>query len=173
MELNGLSLEALEQMLSAVKREGEKVRELSSWRARIKWEGGFRCTAYIRRHVVKADEPADLSGVDIAPNAVEYLLAALGFCVAVGFVYNCTRRGLKIESLEVSVGGELDNILRFLRLSEEGSAGYKGIELRLYVRSPASEEELSSVFREAIETSPVAQSLVRGVPLTPSLRVVA
>ncbi|MER3601749.1 MAG: osmotically inducible protein OsmC [Nitrososphaerota archaeon] len=172
MELNGLSLEGLQEMLRLVGQQEQKVKELSSWRARIRWNGGFKCTAYIRRHMLKADEPSDLAGVDVAPNAVEYLLAALGFCVAVGFVYNATRKGVRIEDLELSVAGRLENVLKFLRLSEEGSPGYGQIELKVYVRAQAPKEELARLLGEAIETSPVAQSLIRGVRVSASLEAV-
>jgi hypothetical protein len=58
----------------------------------------------------------------------------------------------------------------FLGLEEQGHPGLKGIEGRLYVDAEAEEEVLQQLWRETLERSPVAQSLVRQVPIQIEMR---
>ncbi len=150
----------------------EKAEELNVWRARVRWMGGFRSKAYVRNHTFYIDEPADLAGVDTAPNAVEYVLSSLGACLTVGFVLNATKKNIKIEDLEVSLEGRIDNILTFLGLSEEGHPGYREIVAKLYVKSPADKQTLEEVWKETLETSPVGNTLSRNVKIVPQLSMV-
>jgi hypothetical protein len=69
-ELNGLSLSKLEEIVKTVGAQKERAEELNVWRARVKWVGGFKAKAYVRDYTFTIDEPADLAGVDTAPNAV-------------------------------------------------------------------------------------------------------
>ncbi len=172
-ELNGLNLEKLEELVRIVASQKEKAEELNVWRARVKWTGGFQSKAYVRNHTFIIDEPADLAGVDMAPNAVEYVLSALGACLTVGFVLNATKRNVKIDDLEISLEGRIDNILNFLGLSEQGHPGYREIKAKLYVRSSADAKTLEEIWKKTVETSPVGNTLSRNVKIIPELSVVS
>lgn len=158
--------------MDTVKREAGRARDLSKWRARVKWLGGFRTKVYVRNYEVTMDEPGDLAGSDIAPNAVEYVLTALGSCLTVGFVLNATKKGVRINDLEIAIEGDIDNILRFLGISEEGHAGYREITAKLYVRADAGEETLKELWQYTLETSPVTNSIVRPVRVKPAISVI-
>ncbi len=174
MTLNGLEIESLQQLVAQVEADPEAARSLNRWTARVRWLGGFKGRAYIRNHTFLIDEPADLVGQDEAPNAVEYVLGALGACLTVGFVLNATKRGIPIRNLEIALEGEIDNILTFLGLSEEGHPGYREIVAKAYVDADADEETLQAIWAETVRTSPVGNTLARPVALRPELsRVVA
>ncbi len=168
--LNGLDVEQLQQLSAQVQADPEAARSLNRWAARVRWLGGFKGRAYIRNHSFVIDEPADLVGKDEAPNAVEYVLGALGACLTVGFVLNATKRGIPIRNLEIALEGEIDNILTFLGLSSEGHPGYREIAVKAYVDADADEEILQSVWEETVRTSPVGNTLARSVNLRPELR---
>ncbi|MEO0158039.1 MAG: OsmC family protein, partial [candidate division WOR-3 bacterium] len=104
---------------------------------------------------------------------VEYVLAALGGCLTVGFVLNATKNNIKIDALEVSLEGRIDNILTFLGLSDEGHPGYREITAKLYVRASADQKTLEEVWRKTVETSPVGNTLSRTVRIIPQLSVVS
>ena len=80
----------------------------------------------------------ELRYADPAPSAVEYLLAAIGGCLAVGFQWRASQRGIEVRNLEVSLQAQADNILVFLGLEEEGHPGLKQIEGRLYIEPTAT-----------------------------------
>jgi OsmC-like protein. len=113
MNLNGINVEFLKNILEEIKSNKEKVKSLTIWRTRIRWLGGFKARAYMRRHTLDIDEVSDLAGVDTAQNPVETLLAALGACIMITIVYNATLRNVEIENLEIALEGEIENILVF------------------------------------------------------------
>ena len=171
-ELNGLSLKKLGEIVEMGTKQPEKVGDqFNNWKARVKWLGGFRSRAYIRDHAFLIDEPSDLAGVDTSPNAVEYILAALGACYTVGFTLNATKRGIKVDALEVVLEGKLDNVLTFFGLSNQGHSGYKEIRAKLFVKTSANDRLVEEAWKEAIATSPVANTLSRNVAIVPQISV--
>ncbi len=167
--LNGLDLGQLRLMESMVRAQPEAAQALNRWSARVHWQDGFNARAFIRNHALDLSEPADLAGNDVAPNAVEYVLAALGACLTVGFVFNATRRGIRLRNLELALDGELDNILVFLGLDRSGHPGYRQIKVKAYVDADADEATIQEVWAETVQTSPVGNTLARPVAVETEL----
>jgi len=113
-----------------------------------------------RRFVVDASEPEVLLGKDEAPNPVEYLLHSLTACLTSAIVYKAAARGIKIETLESTLEGDLD-ARAFLELSDEERKGYQNIRVTFKVRSDATIEEL----QEMAEFSPVLDVVRNGTPV--------
>lgn len=171
-ELNGLNLKKLGEIVELGTKQPEMVgNQYNNWKARVKWLGGFRSRAYIRDHAFLIDEPSDLAGVDTSPNAVEYVLAALGACYATGFTLNATKRGIKVDAMEVALEGKLDNVLTFFGLSDKGHSGYKEIKAKLFVKTSASDKLVEEAWKETIATSPVGNTLSRNVTVIPQINV--
>ncbi len=133
------------------------------WSARVRWTEGMQARAFIRNHAFNVGQPASFDTQDIAPSAVEYILAAIGGCLAVGFQWRASRRGLEVRNLEISLQAQADNILVFLGLEEEGHPGLKTIQGRLYVDVDGDEDVLQDIWQETLRRSPVTQSLLREV----------
>ena len=171
-QLNGLSLESLEEIVKVVSENRERAEELNRWRARVRWLGGFRARAYVRDHTFLIDEPADLAGVDTAPNAVEYVLSALGACLTVGFILNATKNGVEVKDFEIALEGKINNILNFLGLSKEGHPGYEEITVKFYVKADAEPEKIKEIVDETLATSPVGNTLTRNLKIIPSVSVI-
>jgi uncharacterized OsmC-like protein/TusA-related sulfurtransferase len=140
------------------------------WSARVRWTEGMQARAFIRNHSFNVGQPASFDTQDIAPSAVEYVLAAIGGCLAVGFQWRASQRGIEVRNLEVSLQAKADNILVFLGLEEQGHPGMKQIDGRLYVDADSDEEVLQELWQETIRRSPVTQSLLRVVPVQVELR---
>jgi uncharacterized OsmC-like protein/TusA-related sulfurtransferase len=148
----------------ALKADIEKARSFT-WSARVRWTEGMQAKAFIRNHALTVGQPASFDTQDVAPSAVEYLLAALGGCLAVGFQWRASRRGIEVRNLEVSLQAQADNILVFLGLQEEGHPGMRKIEGRVYVDADGDDDALAELWRETLTRSPVTQSLIREVPV--------
>jgi TusA-related sulfurtransferase/uncharacterized OsmC-like protein len=140
------------------------------WSARVRWTEGMQARAFIRNHSFNVGQPASFDTQDPAPSAVEYLLAAIGGCLAVGFQWRASQRNLEVRNLEVSLQTQADNILVFLGLEEQGHPGLKQIEGRLYVDADGDEDMLQELWQETLRRSPVTQSLLRAVPIQLELR---
>ena len=57
--------------------------------------------------VLEADEPPVLLGDDHGANPVEYVLHALAACLTTSLVYHAAARGIRIESVESKLEGDL------------------------------------------------------------------
>lgn len=170
-ELNGLSLTKLQELVEVVSKEPEKAEEMNKWNARVKWMGGFKSQAYVGDHAFLMDEPSNLAGVNTAPNSVQYVLSALGGCYIVGFVLNATKKGIKVNDLEVALEGQLDNILNFFGLSDKGHPGYREIKAKLFARTSADRKIVEEIWRDTIATSPVSNTLKRNVTVVPEISI--
>jgi hypothetical protein len=98
------------------------------------------------------------------------VLQALGFCYAVGFVYNAAARDIEIEELRYEVEGDID-LHRFLGLGGP-RAGFSQIRAKGWVRSSnASVEQLEELCQYVQDTSPVRDILAAPVPVSTDLVV--
>lgn len=139
-----------------------------SFTARSRWTGGFESATEVRHHPpVVVDEPESLGGHDVAPNPVEYVLAALGSCLTVGYAAGASVRGIELRSLEIEIEGVLD--LRVFLGLVDGHAGYERIEVTTRVESDASAEELEALHQAVVATSPVGHTLQKPVELVTRL----
>lgn len=136
-----------------------------AWMARVRWIGKMQSKAFIRNHSFVLGQPASFDTDDPAPSAVEYLLAALGGCLAAGFQWRASRRGIDVRNLEVSLKAQADNILVFLGIEQEGHPGFRAVEGSVYVDADADDEALQAIWEETLLRSPVTQSLLRQVPV--------
>ena len=153
----------------ALKADIEKARSYS-WSARVRWSEGMQAKVFIRNHSFNVGQPASFDTQDAAPSAVEYLLAAVGGCLAVGFQWRASRRGITVRNLEVSLQAKADNILVFLGLEEQGHPGMQTIDGRLYVDADGDDAALQELWQETLTRSPLAQSLTRQVPVQVEFR---
>jgi uncharacterized OsmC-like protein len=110
-----------------------------------------------------SDEPELLAGGNTAANPVEYLLAALGSCLAVGYAASAAVRGIELRSLEIELTGTID-LRVFLGLAD-GHAGYDRIQATARVDSDADDRELQDFHRHVVATSPVGNTIEQPVAL--------
>ncbi|MCI0409442.1 MAG: osmotically inducible protein OsmC, partial [Acidobacteria bacterium] len=80
----------------ALRADLERARSFA-WVTRVRWTGEMQARAFIRNHSFAVGQPASFETQDPAPSAVEYLLAALGGCLVVGFQWRASQRGIDIR----------------------------------------------------------------------------
>lgn len=179
---NGVDVDRLVQTIDAIKGDPSIAR--LTFKARTSWQDGAVSTgeissfthagtevAHARTHELTGSEPDLLLGDDAGPNAVELVLSALGFCYAVGFVYNAAARGYELEELSYEVEGDLD-LRNFIGIADGPRPGFTEIRVRGVARSPnASAAELEELCRYVQETSPVRDIIANAVPVSTDLEV--
>ena len=101
-----------------------------------------------------------LLGEDHGANPVEYVLHALAACLTTSLVYHAAARGIRIESVESELEGDLD-LRGFLGLSEKVRKGYQQIRVHFTIKSDASAEQL----RALTTFSPVHDIISNPVPV--------
>ena len=180
---NGVDVGALLETIDAIKKKPELAS--FTFRARTSWREGTHSTAEIgsfvhagaedetREHpfTLLGDEPPVLLGQNRGPNAVELLLAALGFCYSVGYVANAAARGIEIEEMSYVIEGDID-LRNFLGLGDETRPGFSEIRAKAFVKAPgASEQELKELCTYVQDTSPVKDVLANPVPISTTIEI--
>ncbi|CAN5167972.1 hypothetical protein BH23CHL1_BH23CHL1_24490 [soil metagenome] len=127
--LNGVNVDQLITTVEAIEGQPDlarfQFRAITEWidgahsETRIQgfYGAGSEDTSRVTAFTVPSDEPPVLLGTNVAPNAVELVLAGLASCLSVGFIYNCAAQGVKIEKLDFNLEGDLD-LHGFLGLSD-------------------------------------------------------
>ena len=177
--VNGVNVTALGEVLEAVKGEAKVAK--FQFRAKNKWINGGHNQSTIQGYygarqehstreepfVFDNGEPPVLLGDDEGANPVEFVLHALAGCMTTTMVYHAAARGIKIESVESELTGDLD-LHGFLRLDESIRNGYENITIKFKVKSNASAEELVDLAR----ISPVFDIVSNPVPVNIELEAV-
>ncbi len=161
MQLNGVDTDALRATMEKVNQDPEEGH--LTFRATTAWASGAHSVSSVRKFSLEADEPLSLLGTDLATNAVEQVLAALGGCLTVGVVYQAALAGISLESLAFEIEGYLD--IRGFLGDEEVEPGYQRIMVTVRMQAKAPRAELENLMARATRTSPVMDIIARGVPV--------
>jgi uncharacterized OsmC-like protein len=174
--INGVDVERLGETVKAIQQSPSLA--TSQFRATNRWINGGHNRSTIqgfyaagqedatrsRPFVLDAGEPPVLLGNDEGANPVEFVLHALAACLTTSLVYHAAARGIRIESVESTLEGDLD-LQGFLGLSEQVRRGYKEIRVKFQVTSDASSEQLE----ELTKFSPVYDIVSNPVPVSISI----
>lgn len=171
--INGVDVERLGQTIQAVQKDPgvakSQFRAINRWvsgghnRSTIHgfYAAGQEDTSRTNPFVLDADEPPVLLGEDKGANPVEFVLHALAACLTTSLVYHAAARGIRLESVESHLEGDLD-LQGFLGLSDQVRRGYKEIRVKFKVKSDASSEQL----KELTKFSPVYDIVSNPVPVS-------
>ncbi len=174
--MNGVDVERLGQTITAVQKDPglakSQFRAINRWvsgghnRSTIQgfYAAGQEDTSRTNPFVLDADEPPVLLGQDKGANPVEFVLHALAACLTTSLVYHAAARGIRIESMESQLEGDLD-LQGFLGLSDQVRRGYKEIRVKFKVKSDAAPEQLE----ELTKFSPVYDIVSNPVPVSISI----
>ncbi len=168
--VNGVNVTQLFDTIENIKENGEIAK--FNFRAQNKWKGGTvnqttisdysgACQTFTRNkpYVFVKDEPPVLLGNDTGANPVEYLLAGLAGCITTSLVAHAAARGIKIDSIESTLEGDID--LHGLLQLDDTNPGYQGINISFKIESDASEETLEELIKLARKASPVVNTVSR------------
>ena len=177
--VNGVNVSQLFETIDNIKQQ-KKIAKFN-FRAQNKWIDGTEnhttvneyygaCKTFTRSkpHVFVKDEPQVLLGNDNGANPVEYLLAGLAGCITTSLVCYAAARGVKINSIESTMEGDID-LQGLLQIDKSVNPGYQGINISFKIDSDASKETLQELIDLAKNVSPVANTISRPTPLNVTL----
>ena len=178
-KVNGVNVTQLFETIEAIKENNEIAK--FNFRAQNKWVNGTEnhttvneyfgaCKTFSRSkpHTFVKDEPPVLLGKDNGANPVEYLLAGLAGCITTSLVSHAAAKGIKIESIESTLEGDID-LRGLLQIDQNVNPGYQGINMTFKIESDASEETLQELIQLAKKASPVANTVMKPTPVNVSL----
>ena len=127
-------------------------------RTRIK--NGLTCEIEEGKWKFLADMPTSVGGNDEGPTPGVYGRAALGSCLAVGYMLRASKMGIAIDSLEVEVQADYDDGGLFG--TSDKDPGYSEIRYTVTIESDAPENEILKLLDEADKHSPYLDVFTRG-----------
>ncbi len=119
-------------------------------KTRIK--NGLTCEIEEGKWKFSADMPTSVGGNAEGPTPGVYGRAALGSCLAIGYMMRAAKMGIVIESLEVEVEADYDDGALFGTV--EKNAGYSEVRYTIIIESDAAEEDILKLINEADQHSP-------------------
>jgi hypothetical protein len=140
------------------------------WKARARCTGHLKSTVYFRNFSIEIGQPASFEESDKHPSAVEYLLSALAGDLVTGFSTECTKSSLKVDDIEMTISGKLNNILAHLGL-EEGDPSFASIEMKCFVSTFEDEAKVREVWERTVRRSPLAVTLRKAVDVNIKLAI--
>ncbi len=108
----------------------------------------------------KADMPQSVGGNAAGPTPGVYGRAALGSCLAIGYMLHAAKMNVPIEALEVEVQADYDDGALFGTSSR--APGYLQVRYTVSIESEASETEILHLLDEADRHSPYLDVFSRG-----------
>ncbi len=173
--VNGVNVTQLFETIDNIKENTEIAK--FNFRAQNKWIDGTEnhttvtdyygaCKTHTRSkpHVFVKDDPQILLGNDNGANPVEYLLAGLAGCITTSLVAYASAKGIKIDSIESTLEGDID-LQGLFQLDENVNPGYQGINISFKIESDAPEETLQELIELAKKVSPVVNTISRPTPV--------
>ncbi len=97
-----------------------------------------------------------------APSPIEYLLASLAGCVNIVGEIIAREMGIKVDDMRIEVTGVFNAAKLMTGAGER--AGYKEIDVKVYVKSEANPETLREWLRRIEERCPVSDNLTTPTP---------
>lgn len=119
----------------------------------------------------KTDMPEAAGGNAAAPTPGVYGRAALGSCLAIGYMMRAARDNINIQSLEVEVQASYDDGPLFGTNNEV--PGYLQVKYIVRIESDASEETIMQLLDEADQHSPYLDVFTRAQDCIREVKIIA
>ncbi len=120
--------------------------------SRTRVRDGLVCDIEDGAWTLKADFSARLGGGETAPNPGVFGRAALGSCLAIGYMLRAAKYGVPITALEVEVEADYDT--GALLGTSPTPPGYREVRYAVTVESTAAKADVQRVLDEADAHSP-------------------
>ena len=154
----------------ALEQDKQQAREYE-WRVRTRSTGHQKSTVYCRNFSWHIGQPISFEEKDEYPCSIEALLGAMGGALASGFATECSREGLEIDDIEITVRGKLINVLAHVGV-EEGDPSFSGIEVKCFASTMDDKARVREAWERTVKRSPLAATLGKATRLNIKLMVV-
>lgn len=132
---------------------------------------GLHCEITEGNWKLQADMPEGVGGQAKAPTPGVYGRAALGSCLAIGYMMRAAVMKIPIISLEVEVQADYDD--GALLGTSDAVPGYSEIRYTINIETDAPEEDILKMLDDADQHSPYLDVFTRVQPCIRKINVVA
>lgn len=132
-------------------------------KSRITMSEGTTCTIEGSGWTLTGDIGRESGGNNAGPGPGVFERAALGTCLAIGYVQQAAVMGIPLVNISVDVETVFD--ARGMLGIDNRPPGFDSIRYTVNIESPASEEKLLKLIDKADKYSPVKDDFMRAIPI--------
>ena len=132
---------------------------------------GLSCEVTEGNYKLIADMPESVGGNASGPTPGVYGRAALGSCLAIGYMLKASALNIKIDSLEVEVQADYDDGALFG--TSPAPPGYLEIRYTVTIESDAAEDEILKMLDIADRQSPYLDVFAREQKCTRDVHIIS
>ena len=132
---------------------------------------GLSCEITEGKYKLNADMPESAGGNASGPTPGVYGRAALGSCLAIGYMMKASAMNIKIDSLEVEVQADYDDGALFG--TSPAPPGYLEIRYTVTIESDAAEDEILKMLDVADKQSPYLDVFARQQKCTRDVHIIS
>jgi len=146
--------------------------------SKVRITAGLTCEVHEGSWNFKADMPEAVGGNNSAPTPGVYGRAALGCCLAIGYIMKAAELDIPVDNLEVEIQADFDDGALLGTADKSVSPGYSEIRYSINIESEAPEERIIQMLNEADTHSPYLdifthpQKCIRKVNIIPAKTIV-
>jgi uncharacterized OsmC-like protein len=137
---------------------------------KVRIRSGVACDIEDGAWKLVADESPDDAGDGLGPDPGVFGRAALGTCLAMGYVQWAAAMEVPIDSVEVVVEADY-NAAAMFGVDDSSPPGWGALRYTVDISSPASEERVRELVDYADRHSPLLDDFARPVPIARELRI--
>ncbi|MDZ7758136.1 OsmC family protein [Rhodohalobacter sp.] len=137
---------------------------------KVRVRNGTTCEIEHKHWTFTADVGEMEGGNDAGPGPSVLQRGALGSCLAIGYAKWAAYLDVPIDGIEVDVEADVD--ARGAYGLDGIEPGYQGLRYKVYIDSPASEEEIMNVIEQADSHSPVLMDFKQPVEVEREVNLV-
>jgi len=139
--------------------------------SKTKITNGLSCEITEGNYKLIADMPESVGGNASGPTPGIYGRAALGSCLAIGYMMKASAMNIKIDSLEVEVQADYDD--GALLGTSSAPPGYLEVRYTVTIESDAAEEEILQMLDMADKQSPYLDVFSRQQKCTRDVHIIS
>ncbi len=130
---------------------------------KVRLFNGTTCEVEHKHWKFNVDIGKSEGGNDAGPGPGILERGALGSCLAIGYSQRAAVLEIPIDKIEVDVESDLD--ARGMLHIDDRPPGFKALRYKVYIESPASEDEIMRMIEETDKHSPVLDDFSRSIPV--------
>lgn len=142
-----------------------------TWRASSSWKNGSHTAtafdgyfgagaeqAHRQQYVLETDHPELFAATDNGVTPAEMVMAGLAGCISAGIASIATSRGIKLNSVEATLEGDID-LRGTLGIDPDVRNGFSEVRVTYSIDADASDEDIRALVAQSQKRSPVFDAL--------------
>lgn len=141
--------------------------------SKIRIVNGLTCEVQEGNWKFAVDMPEGIGGNNTAPTPGVYGRAALGSCLAMGYMIKAAEAGIVINNLELEVQADFDDGALLGTADKAIPPGYLEVRYIINIESDAPEEQIKQLIDDGDRHSPYLDVFARGQACVRTINIVS